>query len=149
MIVVWAAFIFYLSTAGFGPSFTEWLLIQILTLLRLTVSPHTFDILHLCLRKLAHLTEYAIFCMLIYAGQLETRDFEWRPRLALRSILIAGVYSLTDEYHQSFVMGRTPSIVDCGIDTGGAALGTLMVRLWDGVLRTVTGRRQGAGAPAA
>ncbi|HUI42536.1 MAG TPA: VanZ family protein [Terriglobia bacterium] len=149
MVAVWAGFIFYLSTAGFGPSFTEWLLIQILSLLHLTVSPHTFDLLHLCLRKLAHLTEYGIFGLLIYAASLETRDFAWRPRLALRSIVIAGLYSLTDEYHQSFVMSRTPSLIDCGIDTTGASLGMLMVLAWDRALQAISRSRAAAKDKAA
>lgn len=131
MTVAWACLIFYLSTVGFGASFTKWLLYLILDLLRVTVSAHTFDVLHLCLRKLAHMTEYSIFCLLLYASFLDADDFEWRPRLALRSVVIAAVYSLSDEYHQSFVAGRTPSIVDCGIDTVGASLATLIVRGWD------------------
>ncbi len=127
MTVVWAAFIFYLSTAGFGASFSEWLLREILSLLRVTVPPATFDLLHLLLRKAAHITEYGILGLLVYASLLEAREFEWRPRLALRSIVIAGAYSLTDELHQRFVPGRTASFVDCGIDTAGAALATLVV----------------------
>ena len=148
MVVVWAAFIFYLSSAGFGPSFTEWLLIHILALLHATVSPHTFDVLHLCLRKLAHLTEYGIFSMLIYAGFLGERDFQWRPRLALRSIVIAGLYSLTDEYHQSFVASRTPSLLDSGIDAVGATLGTLIIWGWDRLRLTASYRKSGTAAPA-
>jgi VanZ family protein len=130
MVVVWAGLIFYLSTSGFGVGFTEWLLLQILSLLHATVSPHTFEVLHFLMRKAAHMTEYAVFCLLIYAAFLDTDDFEWRPRLALGSVIIAGVYSLTDEYHQSFVPGRTASIVDCGIDTVGAALSTMIVLVW-------------------
>jgi VanZ family protein len=131
MVVIWAGLIFYLSTSGFGVGFTEWLLAEILSLLHATVSPHTFDVLHHLMRKLAHMTEYGIFCLLIYASFLDAEDFEWHPRLALRSAIIAGLYSLTDEYHQRFVPGRTASIIDCGIDTAGAALSTLIVLAWD------------------
>lgn len=131
MTVAWAGLIFYLSTSGFGVSFTTWLLSVILGILHVTVSPQTFEVLHVCLRKLAHLTEYAIFSLLIYASFLDTVDFEWRPRLALGGIVIAGLYSLTDEYHQSYVVGRTPSIIDCGIDTVGASLATLIPFAWD------------------
>jgi len=130
MVVAWAGLIFYLSTSGFGVGFTEWLLIQILGLLHATVSPQTFEVLHHLMRKAAHMTEYAVFCLLLYAAFLDADDFEWRPRLALRSVVIAGIYSLTDEYHQTFVPGRTPSIIDCGIDTAGAALSTLIVLAW-------------------
>jgi VanZ family protein len=147
MVVIWASFIFYLSTSGFGPSFTKWLLIQALSLLHVTVSPPTFEFLHFCLRKLAHLTEYCIFSLLIYASFLNAEDFEWRPRLALRSVVIAALYSLTDEYHQSYVAGRTPSLIDCGIDTLGASFAALMVFVWGWLVRRVKGRR--AGPPPA
>ncbi len=149
MIAAWAGLIFYLSTSGFGASFTRWLLYVILDLLRITVSPQTFELLHVGLRKLAHLTEYAVFSLLIYAGFLETADFEWRPHLALRSIVIAGLYSLTDEYHQSFVVGRTASLVDCGIDTIGASLATLVVLGWDRWRQTSRRRKAAAAASAA
>jgi len=149
MIAAWAGLIFYLSTSGFGASFTKWLLYVILDLLRVTVSPQTFEVLHVCLRKLAHMTEYGVFSLLIYAGFLETQDFEWRPRLALVSIVIAGLYSLTDEYHQSFVAGRTPSLVDCGIDTIGASLATMMVFVSDRWRQTIRRRRAAAAASAA
>jgi VanZ family protein len=140
MVVIWAGLIFYLSTSGFGVGFSEWLLLQILNLLHATVSPHTFEVLHHLMRKAAHMTEYGIFCLLIYASFLDTEDFKWRPGLALRSVIIAGLYSLTDEYHQSFVPGRTASIIDCGIDTAGAALSTLIVLAWDRHEAVVSGK---------
>lgn len=144
MVVVWASFIFYLSTSGFGPSFTQWLLIQILSLLHVVVSQQAFEFLHFCLRKLAHLTEYCIFSLLLYAAFLNVEDFEWQPRLALRSVVIAGLYSLTDEYHQSYVVSRTPSLVDSGIDTAGASFAALMVFVWDWLVRKIKRRRAGS-----
>jgi VanZ family protein len=141
MVVAWAGLIFYLSTSGFGVGFTERLLLGILNLLHATVSPHTFEVLHHLMRKAAHMTEYAVFCLLLYAAFLHAEDFEWRPRLALRSVVIAGIYSLTDEYHQTFVPGRTASIIDCGIDTAGATLATLIVYAWHRRKAVVSGKR--------
>jgi VanZ family protein len=149
MVLAWACLIFYLSTSGFGASFTRWLVYLVLGLLRLSVSAPTFEMLHLCVRKLAHLTEYGVFSLLIYAASIETRDFEWRPRLVLRSIAIAGLYSLTDEYHQSFVPGRTPSLVDCGIDTVGASLATTIVLGWDRWRQTSSRKKAARAASAA
>jgi VanZ family protein len=42
-------------------------------------------------------------------------------------VVVAGLFSLTDEYHQSFVPGRTASIKDCGLDTFGALLGMVLL----------------------
>ena len=132
----WAGLIFFFSTAGFGTGFTETLLGQVLALLHVSVAPATFEVLHLLMRKSAHVTEYAILGMLLYGSQRADHPFEWRPRRALACIAIAAAYSLTDEFHQSFVPGRTPSLVDCGIDTTGATLGILVYYLrhwWHGV----------------
>ena len=130
--IAWAGLIFYLSTGTFGGSLTASLLGQILGFLHVAVSPGTFDTLHHLMRKSAHLTEYAVFAMLLYGSAEDARPFDWRARRALLSIVVAGVYSLTDEFHQRFVPGRGPSLVDCGIDTVGATLGVLLfyVRGW-------------------
>jgi len=125
----WAALIFYLSTAGFGGSFTEWLLGQVFTFLHISVSPVTFELVHHLMRKSAHMTEYAIFGMLLYGSSRHKRPFDWHPRRALICVAIAAAYSLTDEFHQRFVPGRGPSLWDCGIDTIGATLGVLVFYL--------------------
>jgi VanZ family protein len=119
--------IFDLSTEGFGSSFTEWLLSQILSLFEIHVSPGTLHFLNFLVRKLAHFTEYAVFAQLLYVSLLGAGELEWRPRTALWSAVIVGAYSLTDEFHQLFVPNRTASVVDCAIDTTGAILGLVVV----------------------
>jgi VanZ family protein len=125
--ICWAVLIGDLSSEGYGSSFTELWLSQILSLFRLHPSPETLHLLNFLVRKLAHMTEYAIFAQLLYVGLLGADDLEWRPRTALWSALIAGAYSLTDEFHQSFVPNRTASLADCALDTTGAILGLLVV----------------------
>jgi len=44
-------------------------------------------------------------------------------RILLFAVVMAGLYAVSDEWHQSFTPGRTPLISDVGIDTLGAALG--------------------------
>jgi VanZ family protein len=124
--LAWAGFIFYMSMARFSGAFTGWLLSEFFRSVHVQVSPPTFDLLHHLMRKLAHVTEYCIFSMLLYGSAQEERPFEWRPRRALGCVLVAGAYSLTDEFHQIFVPGRGPSLIDCGIDTTGATLGSLV-----------------------
>ena len=124
--MAWAGLIFYLSTATFGGSFSASLLGEILRFLHLSVSRQTFDTLHFLIRKTAHLTEYAIFAMLLYGSREDERPFDWRPRRALGCALIAAGYSLTDEFHQLFVPGRGASLADCGIDAMGGSLGVLL-----------------------
>lgn len=125
--IVWAGVIFYMSTRTFGAAFSNHLLGEFLAALHLEVSNHTFGLLATGFRKLGHLTEYAIFAIFLYHALGDDHRSLWNPRKALACILLAGLYSLTDEFHQRFVPGRGPSIVDCGIDTIGATLGMVIV----------------------
>jgi len=45
---------------------------------------------------------------------------ETRLKVFLLSLLLTITYAITDEYHQSFSPGRTPSFKDIIIDTSGA-----------------------------
>jgi VanZ family protein len=120
----WALVIFCLSTGAFGLSFTEPLVAGGLRCLHLTVSDASFWALHIFVRKLAHLAEYAILAGLLCVSSEEV-PLRWSPRRVLGCFLIVVAYSLTDEYHQSFVPGRNASLRDCGIDSIGGAMGIL------------------------
>ena len=79
------------------------------------------------------------------AGQTVQTEGAGRPSLVdstgcpwgrTRSILAASVWvvatlvAATDEYHQSFVLSRTASVIDVLIDSGGAILGLLVISRW-------------------
>ncbi len=46
------------------------------------------------------------------------------------ALLIAVVYGASDEYHQSFVVDRTPDIFDLAMDATGASVALLMALAW-------------------
>lgn len=46
------------------------------------------------------------------------------------SLLMAILFALSDEFHQSFVRGRTSALRDVGIDTLGAALALFVAGLY-------------------
>ena len=57
------------------------------------------------------------------------------PRLsagykALLALLMAVLFALSDEFHQSFVQGRTSSLRDVAIDTMGAVVGLGVARVF-------------------
>jgi VanZ family protein len=58
----------------------------------------------------------------------------------VRSVIVAGLYSLTDEFHQSYVAGRGPSLIDSGIDTAGAAFATCLLWLRQWLLQAIRAR---------
>ena len=55
-------------------------------------------------------------------------------RNAWWAVLLAVVYGATDEWHQSFVPGRTPELRDLFADAVGSAFGASVVWLWGIVL---------------
>lgn len=144
--IIWAGVIFYMSTRTFGAAFSDELLRDILTTIRLGVLPHTFDFLATAFRKLGHFTEYAIFSIFLYHALGKGDRSAWNPRKALACILLAGLYSLTDEFHQRYVPGRGPSLVDCGFDTIGATLGMLIVYIAGRGRLKSTGKRPGGAS---
>lgn len=93
------------------------------------------------LRKTAHLTEFAILSVLIFRmlwrtargwkGLLkESARFKIYFKVILLVCLILNVlYAISDEFHQSFVIGRTSSLRDVGIDSIGIAIGILFYAL--------------------
>ena len=73
------------------------------------------------LRKLAHMTEYFIFALAVLFS-LYVYGLRGLP-LLLTAGFICVCFAGSDEYHQSFVSGREPSIRDVGIDSIGIFLG--------------------------
>ena len=85
------------------------------------------DIVHLIIRKLAHITEFACLAALISwnLGMVK----EKRVHQILLAVLLAMAVALVDETIQLFTPDRGPSLVDVWIDTLGAVLGMTAVQL--------------------
>jgi VanZ family protein len=127
LTLLWAAQIYHFSTARYR-SETSWSLLEhLLQTLHVRVSPSTISALNTIVRKLAHLIEYCILTLLLYRSLAREQPLRWRPRLALASLGIAGLYALGDEFHQLFVPGRHASLLDLGIDVAGAAFAILIL----------------------
>jgi len=62
------------------------------------------------LKKLAHISEYAILFTLV----LRATNRNW-----IQSFIITMAYAVSDEFHQSFVPGRSPTVIDLGLDLSG------------------------------
>lgn len=78
-------------------------------------------------RKAAHMTEYFILAVTL-SLPLYVYGLRGFP-LLLAAGAICVAFSCTDEYHQSFVSGRSPSLRDVGIDSIGAFFGIMFVRI--------------------
>lgn len=140
IILVWAALIFYFSTATFGSGFTELVLNRELSFFHISVSPRTFHVLDTLQRKVAHLTVYGVLATLLYFTFVGQVSFRAWLRRAAWCVVIAGGYALTDEFHQLFVAGRNASLMDCGIDMVGAMMALALIHQGQPLLQRMQGR---------
>jgi VanZ family protein len=70
--------------------------------------------------KVAHITEYTLFAMLLFRalqGTWNGMSFFW---LAFITVMITLTYGASDEFHQSFVEARTADMRDLAADGIGA-----------------------------
>jgi VanZ family protein len=118
-LIIWAALIFIGSSNLLSSSNTSMFLVRPLHWLLPQAGDATLRALHFALRKAGHFTEYGILALLA-ARAFRTSSRELlRSRWFWASLGLVIVYSLTDEFHQSFVPSRTASIYDSMIDTLG------------------------------
>ena len=82
------------------------------------------------LRKGAHLTEYAVLFLLARrAIEGSFAKISVSGFVAL-SVIFSVLYAVSDEFHQSFVPGRSASVSDVCIDSSGVLIGLLIYLLW-------------------
>jgi len=98
LVILWMAFIFYLSHQ---PSLSSGLQVY-------------WDLI---LRKIAHITEYAILTFLLIKA-LGEHNLTGK-QIILLSIIVAVLYAISDEYHQTFIFGRQGAVKDVLIDSVG------------------------------
>lgn len=97
-VIIWAGFIFYLSSMS-HPKVSDFFFWDYLS------------------KKTAHVCVYAILFALI---QRATKNI-------YLSFILTFSYSVSDEFHQSFVPGRTPSPLDLGFDISGANIAAYII----------------------
>jgi len=125
---LWAALISFLSTGWFSGERTGAILLPLLALLFPHASLDELRAMHFAIRKLAHFTEYLVLSVLLYRAL--RAGLRWDLRAAALALALAGLYSVVDELHQGFVVGRTASAADCLIDVSGAATAQGWLAAW-------------------
>lgn len=98
----------------------------------LEMDENTRKIVHLMIRKMAHIAEFALLGISVCVGLFFMRDAEM-IRIGSYHLLAAiawgltTLYAVTDEIHQIFVPDRGPSVKDVLIDSAGALVGVCFV----------------------
>lgn len=104
-VLFWCAGIFYLSSV---PDLKSAL-------------PSGWDYI---LRKLAHITEYAGLAFLFFRAASQSIG---KHRAIAYATLFSFAFALSDEYHQTFVAGRSGNGVDVTIDSIGIFLAVFLI----------------------
>lgn len=123
--LIWMAIIFYLShqagtqSSQLSGGITDflWTFSQFLPL-----QEETF---HTIIRKSAHFTAYFILGTLTFYALYNKNLF----KNATIAWIIATLYAGTDEYHQTFIPGRSGEVRDVIIDSAGALTGIISIIL--------------------
>jgi len=78
------------------------------------------------LRKAAHMVEFGILCFLLFRALVVSHEFSIKSALII-SIIFSMLYAASDEYHQTFILGRSGNIQDWGIDGAGIILAGILI----------------------
>jgi VanZ family protein len=92
-----------------------------------SASPETLTVYHVYIRKLAHITEYAVLAFLAVRALRATTISRLRNyRFALAVLIVLAVASV-DEFHQSFEATRTSTPWDVVIDMIGGVVAAIVL----------------------
>ncbi len=128
-VILWSAFIFYLSTDTFSSANTSQVITPLLLSIFSSASPDLVETVHDLIRNLAHWTEYFIWASLVIRAFRRDKGREWKRRWIHWTMMMVLFYALSDEFHQMFVPSRTPLLRDVMLDVFGGACGVFWMYL--------------------
>jgi VanZ family protein len=119
--------IFLGSTDLMSSEQTSRFIVPFLLWLKPGMSPKIIRSVLFVIRKCAHVTEYAILALLLWRVLRSGITLRMRMSMLFGAVLLAcAVFAASDEFHQSFVKSRTPSVRDVLLDVAGALFGLLI-----------------------
>jgi VanZ family protein len=122
--LAWMVLIFLGSTDVLSAEHTSRFIVPFLRWFDPHISWAAINMMQTVIRKLGHLTEYAILAALLWRGL--RRGTNLRPTLSILFVavwLVCAIFAVGDEFHQSFVPSRTASPIDVMIDICGVLVG--------------------------
>jgi VanZ family protein len=126
-LLIWLGVIFFGSTNIMSAEHTSRYVVPFLLWIRPGMSPGAIWIIHVVVRKCAHVAEYAILALLLWRALRSISSLRTKTSIVFGAVLVGcAVFAASDEFHQTFVKSRTPSIPDVLVDIAGALLGLLI-----------------------
>jgi VanZ family protein len=124
------------STGTMTASNTSRWLLPIWTKLFGPVAPERWEVIHHWIRKTGHFVGYGLVSLGFFEGWRATfsgkaKSHGWLFAVAAPLALVSTLALASwDEWHQSFIPGRTSTPVDVGIDFSGAIMAHLLLLLF-------------------
>jgi LmbE family N-acetylglucosaminyl deacetylase/VanZ family protein len=128
-LIFWIALICYASSAAMAAPQTSRIIGPLLRWLFPEITDAQLLAAHMTVRKLAHLTEYAVLALLASRAFLTSSKEFLRRRWLAVSFALAASLALLDELNQSYTPTRGGSIRDSLLDVTGASLALACVAL--------------------
>jgi VanZ family protein len=131
--IVWAGIILAGSTDILSSQKTSRILVPLIKWFAPNISQENLIRTQFFIRKLGHITEYAILSILFWRARRKPQKWlpqPWLWREALVAIVLALMIASADEIHQSFEKTREGSVRDVMIDGVGASIGIVGLYLW-------------------
>ena len=123
-VFIWLGAVFAGSTDIFSTEQTSRYLVPFLRWLDPQISTSTIATIHFVLRKLGHLTEYAVLAVLLWRALRSARNLRAKTSTLFVGVWVAcTIIAASDEFHQSFIASRTASLNDVLTDSLGASIG--------------------------
>ena len=151
----WMGVIACESTALFSSSNTQgWLFSMFKTLFGIKLAVHVAPVLNEYGRKIGHFTGYGMLGFLSFWGWTELLAYQrqnylasigkvmkvvrrWHLRAAVLAVLVTFCVASLDEFHQTFLPGRTGQFRDVLLDTLGGVFAQILILLfWKAGTRT-------------
>lgn len=124
--LLWMAGIFSVSSDSGSAQHSSRMFVPLMHWLFPLMAQARIEDFHFLLRKCAHLSEFAVLAVLMWRAirhLVPNPPQPWQWSQAAIALSIVAFYAASDEFHQSYVPGRTGQVSDVFIDTSGGAIG--------------------------
>ena len=130
-LLIWLGVIFVGSTSVMCAEHTSRYIVPFLLWLKPGMSPAAIWTILVVARKCAHVTEYAVLALLLWRAFRNVQVLRAKTLMVFGAVLLGcALFAASDEFHQTFVKSRTPSVRDVLLDVAGASLGLLIAAIF-------------------
>ena len=126
-LLIWLGVIFVGSTSVMSAEHTSRYIVPFLLWLKPGMSPKAIWIILVVARKCAHVIEYTVLALLLWRALRSVPALRTKTLMVFGAVLlVCALFAASDEFHQTFVQSRTPSVRDVLLDVAGSFLGLLI-----------------------